>query len=123
MLAKIRSWVGWLVATTHNVWAQLPVAAQAALVVLAFALWQFYQGYGWYVPGDPTNVRAWLAEFLNAAALAWAVALPIIRDKVWPALIPWILALFDLKTQVRSVAAAAVAAGKTKAVILWKARI
>ena len=96
MLANIRAAIATIIVALHNAWATLPIALQGALIVLLLALWTFVRGYGWYIPADPTNIGTWLAELSNAAVLAWVVVLPIIRDKIWPAIIPWVLTFFRL---------------------------
>ena len=106
----MRKTLGQLVAFLHNLWAQGPInsdtarklwpAVQGVIVVLVLALWAFFQGFGWYVPTDPTNVHLWLAEFGNAAVLAFAVAYPIVTQRLWPALVPYLMAFLQLFYQI-----------------------
>jgi hypothetical protein len=95
-----------LIAFLHNLWATGPLPSpnaqklwpivQAAIIVVVLALWAFFQGYGWYIPADPTNVHLWLAEFSNAAVLAFAIVVPLVQQRIWPALVPYLLTLFSL---------------------------
>jgi len=119
--------LGRLVAFLHNLWATGPIPGtraqqlwpivQAAIIVAVLALWVFFQGFGWYVPSDPTNVHLWLAEFGNAAVLAFAVLLPIVQQRIWPALVPYLMTLFGLVFQIP--AAAAPGYKPARVTVLW----
>jgi hypothetical protein len=124
-----RTSIGRLLAFLHNLWAvgplpgaraeQLWPAVQAALLVAALALWAFIQGFGWYVPADPSNIHLWLAELNNAAVLAFAVLVPIVQLKLWPALQPYLMTLFNLNFELPM--AGSRAYKPTRVVVLWQA--
>lgn len=117
-MVTLRTAAGKVVAWLHDGFVQLPQAAQAALIVLAFALYQFALGFGWYVPTDPTNIHLWIGELVNAGTLAWAIALPIITDRLWPAIVPWVLSFFRLEITVPP-AKPSLAAANARVLQLW----
>jgi hypothetical protein len=128
MLTGIRSALGGLIAFLHNLWAIGPIhkasaealwpAVQAALVGLVFLAWQFVTGYGWTIPGNVTDVNAWLAEALNAAALAWVLLVPAFKERVWPVLVRYILTIFDFAAM-GVVAGGSTAHGYWRGATLW----
>jgi hypothetical protein len=121
--------MGRFIAFLHNLWAvgplsnaraqQLWPAVQAAIILAVLALWAFAQGFGWYIPVDVTNVHLWLTEFGNAAVLAFAVILPIWQQKIWPALVPYIMSLFNLNFEIP--AAASREYRPARVAVLWRA--
>jgi hypothetical protein len=113
-----------LIAKLHNAWAAVPLAVQGALVALVFLVYQFALGYNWTLPTTWHELVTLTSAFFVAL---WAVALPVIREKLWPALVPWLLQLLQLVAglQVSSTAAPKSARGipdpsrHTRFVTLW----
>ena len=103
-MTALRRWIGAAVAALHNLWAAMPLALQAALMVLAFAVYQFGLGYNWTLPTTWHELVTMTATFFVAL---WAFAFPIVRDKVWPALLPWLFKLLQLYMVTTSTATAA----------------
>lgn len=137
-MTSIRKALGLGAAFLHNLWAQGPInadtahrlwpAVQAAIIFVVFVGYQFFMGYGWTVPADPTNIHAWLMEFLNAATLGWAIVWPLVVSRIWPALVPYLLTLLDLMRAPRQLTAIEARADGTETILdmdnavwLWKA--
>ena len=93
MFAKIRAFVGAVFSTAHNIWAVVPLGVQGVLILLAFAVYQFALGYNWIMPTTWADLVTLTSAFFAAL---WVVALPILRDKLWPTIIPWLLRLLGL---------------------------
>jgi hypothetical protein len=129
-MTSIRAAIGAFVAFLHNLWVQGPInrpnfvalwpAIQAVLIVMAFALYQFVLGFGWVVPPDILNWHAWLGELLNAGTLAWAILLPIITQRLWPAVMPYLLKLLELVIAPTSTWVRSAYDPRLRVLVLWE---
>jgi hypothetical protein len=103
MLARLKSWIGGVVAAVHNAWLNIPAAIREAVslalaVFIAAAIAQA-RNFGWYLPSDWAGLQTELLAF-------WAYALPpltvlavlLIRTKIVPPIVEWFLETFGYVT-------------------------
>jgi hypothetical protein len=97
----LRTFASDVLGTLHNLWVALPLGIQAALAMIAFAVWQFAIGYNWQIPAgfDLLVPATWalLVTPVSAFAVAlWAILYPLITTKLWPQLVPHLLDVLQL---------------------------
>jgi hypothetical protein len=97
VIATIRHAIRAVVDFAHNVYAQLPAAAQTFLMLAVFGLFAAAQGFNWTIP---TTGAQFHLELAALAALAYAVVVPLFQTYILPNLLTWLIALLQIIPEV-----------------------
>ena len=92
-MQTIRHAIRAVVDFAHNLYAQLPAAAQTFLMLAAFGLFAAAQGFNWTIPATGAQFHLELAAF---AALAYGIVVPLFQTYILPNLLTWLIALLQI---------------------------
>lgn len=96
-MQTIRHAIRAVVDFAHNLYAQLPAAAQTFLMLAAFGLFAAAQGFNWTIPATGAQFHLELAAF---AALAYGIVVPLFQTYILPNLLTWLIALLQIVPEV-----------------------